>query len=1819
MAQSSELAGGAGHTFEDMVTAQYLAALLGESGAPGIADRTVTRVAVQQRDFGEPLDDLIVDFSSATDQARLRLQLKRSLTISDAKTNTDLRDIVRDGWRTLQKADFREDVDRIGCGTEDVAAKKSRELRTLCDFARASDTLEHFEQRFAPSGNASKGHAEIRKDISTLMTEAIGTPCTPAQLYRFLRHFVLLIFDFMLDGAAGPAAVTDQLCTLLLPQDATKAPLLWDRLCSIARVAAGRSEVFRRRTLVASVSAVVRLEGAHTLRPDIERLSQLQRAWLLDIDDDVRGTRLERPTAHRDLVAALGTHRFVQIQGLAGSGKSVLLRHQIEADLQSGPVLFLKSDRLQGSSWLEFATALGLQHADPAELLTELGAMGSPRLFIDGIDRIEIENRGVVADLLRLIIKDPALDGWSVIATLRDTGVEPLRTWLPKGIIGANGIGVVSVNRLDDEEAEALAAGQPALRRLLFGARPVREIVRRPFFAKILSENFAAGAGDQEFEPSSEIDLIANWWARGGFNAEGQDALQRQMALLELGAQRARRLSEPLALASLKPSTTEVVAGLVADGVLQVVRPGLSVRFAHDIFFEWAFFHQLLGTDAGWISELASAGEPPVIGRVVELVSQSEFGSGDRWSDMLRQAEASTVRPQWVRAWLLGPIASPNFTELESSYLSVLYADDYRLLRKLLVWFQAERTIPNPTILRGDQGNQSMSPDARIRAADLLGWPSDFETWGRLIQLLLREIPNLPVWLVPEIASIFEVWQNALADLPNDISKAIIRQVDEWVRSIEAPRQLRSRKLRLPPPRKDDVDDPWEGLRSSKSDLEDDLRRMLFRSARSSPKVVEAYLDHLRDKDRLLQDVFPTLASWATLLSQTHARQLADLTRIRLSKELPQEREDRHRDEEAKSERWRLEALAKPEAERTRHDEFAIAGAFTRLGRDYSHMDWDDLSIDGDRMDFFPASPLREPFRALFEHAPAEAIRLVGELSNHAVTAWRQLHELDWSRRGTPIPLVLTFPWGEQEFWGTSREYLWSRGLWAPKPLACAYLAMENWIVAELARDRPADEIIRQVVTGNTSVAAVQLAVFTAISAKRVSDAVQPLIDSLRVWAADVNRSNQEFSIESSSQIGFMRESDRPHAVAVDDLNKRAAHQEDIRQLAASFVLSPNAARSKKSKKAIAAFDGQVVLYYREHEADAGEGGGDDTFGTEMSHWADINNYRRVAVEAEEATEQIVFLNPEAATPEAQTRLEAARSYLGDTALFHWARKALDKNELPAEPALADVIAQARTLDDPSLFADEAPTGDRDIRRGAVAAVATAVLVFRDASTPDERDWARTIVARATAMQERQDPFWTSAAIIPWHANNFSVRALAADIKAGEEADDAIPTLFKLAVHPLDSVSLAAISALLELWPVRPRLAWCTLRLGLALCIDRRRIGMVFDEDGDFAGYDPAVEQKRRLDLARDATRRSLAKGAWPGLDLPDRPWVRPQIPGPRTWRWRFWRPAPTIDDPSAPWQPSHEVWNSGLCAKLLRLIPMTAATQDSESRRQMIDFTTKMLAWTIESIAPDWDPQGHHADREGPSLFEWVDGFGRMLGRLVGELDPDTVDRSFLAPIVAIPGDRPCFSLLAPLVDWFTRAHVMDPPDIAAPTAVILSRATDRFLAAHAFERTSYEPGKLRDEMPTLANALLFIDVENAPAATRFANGNWTDIAIVLPTSDRIVRTAGWSSSIMGKYLTLCERAGDLYPAELFADEVLAILELGESRLVGWRGTLLAARIAGRAQRISEHVSPLPEQLAQKLLRLLDYLVDLGDRRSAALQISEAFREVKMVSSPIK
>ena len=699
MPQSPELAGGEGFTYEGDVAAYYLAALLAQSYAPGIDDRTVVRVSVQQRDFGEPLDDVIVDFEgSSRDPSRLSLQVKRSLTISKARTNKDFREIVRDSWATLSKPDFRINVDRYGAAVGTISSAKERALKTLCDWARESLTAEHFDARFAEGGSAGAAIKSVKEDVVTLLEEAKGNPCTSEEVHRFLGHFVLIQFDFLREGSTDPPDAVNRVRDCLAPDDTSKAPLVWSRTVELARSSAGSSGQFNRARLVRSITPLARLRGVTSLRPDLDRLRELANSNSNLIPDDIGGTKLDRSVLLESLNNKLAKSRLVQVRGLPGNGKSVVVRRAVQRALKSGPVLFLKAEQLEGSNWISYATSQGLSGAPLETLLVEVGAAGTSTLFVDAIDRIDKKHQSIIIDVIHAIVESPLLDNWRIVVSLRDTGIEVLRNWLDE-YLGVLGVEMLEVGQLSDEEAKTLAEAKPHLRPLLFGSAQVREIVRRPFFAKVLNQSYAADPSVPTFAPQSEVDLISNWWRRGGYNETGQDAIERQRALLDLARVRGRQLSQPIGLGQLM--SVAHINDLISDGILQSVREGISVRFAHDIFFEWAFFHVLAEHGPQWTEAIKACGEPPALARVVELQSQWEYAQGTNWPTYLTQTDSSDLRSQWLRAWLVAPLGTASFEVDEDQFATTVFAEDFRLFRKTLVWFQAEKTTPNPKILAG--------------------------------------------------------------------------------------------------------------------------------------------------------------------------------------------------------------------------------------------------------------------------------------------------------------------------------------------------------------------------------------------------------------------------------------------------------------------------------------------------------------------------------------------------------------------------------------------------------------------------------------------------------------------------------------------------------------------------------------------------------------------------------------------------------------------------------------------------------------------------------------------------------------------------------------------------------------------------------------------------------------------------------------------------------------------------------------------------------------------------------------------------------------
>ena len=380
---------------------------------------------------------------------------------------------------------------------------------------------------------------------------------------------------------------------------------------------------------------------------------------------------------------------------------------------------------------------------------------------------------------------------------------------------------------------------------------------------------------------------------------------------------------------------------------------------------------------------------------------------------------------------------------------------------------------------------------------------------------------------------------------------------------------------------------------------------------------------------------------YSPFLAKTHAAQLVDISLLHFRQELPQARADRELADHRAWQESRHIVCSKPESERTRKDKRVLGAPLSILGSSFNMFDWDDLGVDENSGEYFPASPLREPFHALFESAPAEALRLIKELSNHAMTAWRQLHRFDPQRRGTPIPLELDFPWGKQQFWGTGREYLWARGLWAPKPLAGGYQAMESWALHQLDAGRSVDAVIEDIVRGTSPSRPSESPVAITLKSRTVTDVTLPLFTSQRVWKYDLYRKVQEGTIASSSMIGFHRPSDRIHAEAVQALNALDFRHYWIRDYLLLLLLTAGETRVKCAREVMETFATNLPFEYEEEKANPdiiAELAKEGKFNAEFAKPENL----KTAPHADDDLREVVYMdNPLAREPEVKEMLAA--------------------------------------------------------------------------------------------------------------------------------------------------------------------------------------------------------------------------------------------------------------------------------------------------------------------------------------------------------------------------------------------------------------------------------------------------------------------------------------------------------------------------------------------------------------------------------------------------
>ena len=343
-------------------------------------------------------------------------------------------------------------------------------------------------------------------------------------------------------------------------------------------------------------------------------------------------------------------------------------------------------------------------------------------------------------------------------------------------------------------------------------------------------------------------------------------------------------------------------------------------------------------------------------------------------------------------------------------------------------------------------------------------------------------------------------------------------------------------------------------------------------------------------------------------------------------------------------------------------------------------------------------------------------------LANHGTTGWRQIAKIT-RQHGTPIPVTITFPWGEQQFWGDWPGYNWQLGQLGAQPLECAFLAMSYWAFRQIESGRPVDEVIQLVLQGNEAIAAPGLALRLALELFHISEVTLALVGCQRLWPFDIARVRHEPTRNIDLfGLGLINQLTGDKKIAQDYLDMRLSRFRDVKQLAMQFAVNCDDALTERFKQALADFVTALPYELVEQRSNPAAKVALTKQAEEYAALAIVENYQTYRT----PDEQIMVAYQPPLSPETIQRGEAAGVYLQQNSILAWAMKSLRAFALAPDKVLADAVALARPLDHPTIFAERLDV-EGHTPQSVVAAVAACVICFGDAASDDYK-WAMVVL-----------------------------------------------------------------------------------------------------------------------------------------------------------------------------------------------------------------------------------------------------------------------------------------------------------------------------------------------------------------------------------------------------------------------------------------------------------------------------------------------------------
>jgi hypothetical protein len=991
---------------------------------------------------------------------------------------------------------------------------------------------------------------------------------------------------------------------------------------------------------------------------------------------------------------------------------------------------------------------------------------------------------------------------------------------------------------------------------------------------------------------------------------------------------------------------------LVRDDQLRHDSATRTLAFVHDILEDWTLC-QALHHDVRPVAEIVESLEQPLwLLDAVALLAQwrlEQAPTSEEWLALLAMLSRPPLQPRWRRAVLSAPLQSTRAGALLARVSASLWADDAVLLGELMLSMRTIEVEPDPRVL-----DATLFPGyddvTRMQLAHAWAVPR-LRSWRHFFPWLVRRLDQIPPRHVDEATRVLEAWAQSWHSFPAWAAGPIAAWSRRWLAGIERHRGWESYEaIRILFNQMGIEHDDEDALR-------DRLRLLILSAAHGAQAQVEAHLEEIRSRPR--HDGAKFFIRNANWLVEPMPVELVDFLLVVMCRTPTSDAPDS----------WNPTAL-------------------------------NELCINFDH-EYFSASHLRPPFLSLLRQHPDQGLRLINGLCNHAMAAWRRI--LQAERDGTPLPVRLSFPWGERQFWGHTREYTWYRGTGpGPYPVKSALMALEVWLEEQLAAGEDMETLFHRVADGNQCVGALGACVSVALAnPEQALKAALPLAASPQLWYWDLHRLTQEHGDSMSNLLGLPR--DRVFRQGVAERNRLPHRRRTLRELAFYYVLDRDQSlRADLLRRLENLDDGELPLDFLEHRQVPAVVDELKERICRMRAELTRENYSAKHDEAEQRV-LIRYTSPAELTPP-PVHTERHETLTRAMKVALWAEQSMDADAMQPDLSLADAIAIAKELDSADLFDQSPDLTDFPVtnRMGAVAGAAAMALKFGDPAD-DVLDWARDLIHRAVATPLDAGPFTHADSELMFHPVVFSARGLTALVERGIATDDERRMILELVGDPLLKVMASVYHGLAVCWERDPLLCWQAFAFGMRLSVEPWAL---LDQQRDNGLARSEAETQWVLGVFEEIVADWHA-GAFSALPFIPLPWV-PDDDANRSDPSRRWH-----DDP--PYHRSELAFLWHVAPVVLTAQPLDVLLRDASRRPSVLRLVSNLIAWTITDTCPPFEHRLDRAYRWGATFLEWC-------ARLTEHLTVAETNTIMLEPIQAVAASCKAGDLLEPLMSGFIR-----------------------------------------------------------------------------------------------------------------------------------------------------------------------------------------------------